>query len=180
MEACGYLLIRTFCVNLAEQRTIKIPQTDFKADIEFPVIVDKLKPGNKPSCDGPICAIVCSNVKKIVPLILYEYKSVVDVRLEKVNHHSLMEVLIQGYYCLCQYNARTVIQCLTDLGQWYYFRVDKVSSAKLKYAWYKSISERKLSLKSHLDFLHHEQLDHIPSRSMFARIKLLQYSSRER
>lgn len=36
-----------------------------------------------------------------------------------------MEVLLQGYYCLNQHKVDTVIQCLTDLDKWYYFRLHK-------------------------------------------------------
>ena len=55
-----------------------------------------------------------------------------------------MEVLIQSFYCLSQHRVSTVIHCLTKLQQWYYFRVDQVGSAKLKYKWYNSFHDKML------------------------------------
>ena len=118
--------------------------------MEFPVVVETTKSGSKPSCDGNIC-VPLRNAK---PLILYEYKPVVDMRMNSVDHRSLMEVLIQGVYCLNQYRVSTVIQCLTDLQQSYYFGVDKVGSTQVKYTWYKGFHDEILNLKTHLDFLY--------------------------
>ena len=88
------------------------------------------------------------------PVILYEYKPVVDTRYNYVNKDYLMEVLLQGYYCLCQYHVHAVIQCLTDLNQWYYFRVDHVPGRKVshvKYSWYHQFQG--MDVKSHVCFL---------------------------
>ena len=83
-----------------------------------------------------------------------------------VNHQDLMEVQIQGYCCLCQHKVPTVIHCLTDLSQWYYFK-DEVKSSKLKISWYKSISEKELSLESHHSFLHPVVLDILTEQVFF-------------
>ena len=146
-------LVGVFIAELAGHLTQKFPQFHFKADMEFSVITEKIKPGNKPSCDGAICAIVASG-PKLTPFILYEYKPTVDPRCNDVYYHDLMEVLLQAYYCLHQHKVCTIIHCLTDMSQWYYFRVDEVSVAKLKVTWYKSISEHVPSVQSHVSFLH--------------------------
>ncbi len=98
----------------------------------------------KPACDGAIVAVISDDK---VPIILNEYKPVVDLRWDFVERHHLMEVLIQGYYCLYQHKVPTIIHCLTDLSQWYYF---KVKPCKLKIAWYNSISEKELNLHTRL------------------------------
>lgn len=121
-EACGSPLLGMLCVYLAEQLHTKFPGNVFKAEMEFPVIVDKIKRGAKPFCDGNVCVILNVELCSKKPLILYEYKPVVDPWIERVNNHSLMEVLIQGFYCLDQYRVSTVIQCLTDLQQWYFLK----------------------------------------------------------
>ena len=41
-------------------------------------------------------------------------------------------MLIQGYYCLYQHQAHTLVHCLTNLSQWYYFKVDQATFSKLK------------------------------------------------
>lgn len=151
-EASGYPLFGTFAVYLADELPTYFPGHEFKADMEFSVIAEKLKSGKKPSSDGAICVVTDIQDKK--PLILYEYKPTVDTRKEHVYHQSLMEVLIQTFYWLKQHKVSTIIQCLTDLHQWYYFKVEKVGSTKLKYTWYKSFHEPMLSLKVHIDFLY--------------------------
>ena len=98
--------------------------------MEFHVVTEKTgKPGAKPACDGAVCAIV-SSALKIYPLILYEYKPTVESRCDHVNHHDLMEALIQAFYCLHQYPV-SILLCLTDMRQWHYLRADLVQ-AELK------------------------------------------------
>ena len=65
-----------------------------------------------------------------------------------------MEMALQGYYCLHQYKIKTVLQCLTDLNQFYYFKVnlDK-TEMKLEYAWYGIICDENLNVESHVNFL---------------------------
>ena len=48
-EACGIPLLGIFAAGLAEQLTQKIGMNDFKIDMEFPVIKDKVKRGTKPA-----------------------------------------------------------------------------------------------------------------------------------
>ena len=150
-EACGIPLLGMFAVELAQQLT-EILSVEFKADMEFPVIADKIKQGKKPSCDTAVCAVTTCDK----PVILYEYKPTVDLRYEHVKTDDLMKVLLQGFYCLRQYRVHTVIQCLTDLNQWYYFRLDDVpgtrARAKVQYSWYKEFHG--MDVKSHVCFLH--------------------------
>ena len=151
-EACGIPLLGAFAAELADHLALAM-SLEIKADMEFPVVKEKTrKPGTKPACDGAICAIV-SCASKISPLILYEYNPTVDTRCDHVNHHDLMEALIQAFYCLHQYHVSTVLLCLTDMKQWYYFRADLVQ-AKLKITWYKAINEAMASVESHKEFLY--------------------------
>ena len=57
---------------------------------------------------------ICCCGDKLQPLLLYEQKLVVDLQYNRVDHHHLMDVAIQGYYCLHQYQDYTVVQCLTS------------------------------------------------------------------
>ena len=111
-EACGILLLGVFVADLADRLADKFPSCHFVSDMEFPVVTQSLNPGVKPYCDGSVAVFMD---EKLQPLLLYEYKPVVDMRSNCVDHHHLMEVAIQGYYCLHQYQVCTVVQCLTDL-----------------------------------------------------------------
>ena len=139
-EACGVPLLGAFVTHLAGELTRTTSgNVFFSSDMEFPVVKHKLKPG---ACDGAIRAVVHVRVqRKENPILLFEYKPVVDPRLQSVERHHLMELLIQGYYCLHQHTVPTLIHCLTDLSQWYYFKLDKATPCKLKVAWYRSIHE---------------------------------------
>ena len=99
-EANGTPLFGFFTLYLAKELTKNIGQW-FKIDMQFPVIKEMVKQGAKPAYDGAICAILSfDDNRELKPVILYEYKPTVDVRFNHVNHHYLMEVFIQGYYCL--------------------------------------------------------------------------------
>ena len=151
-EACGIPLLGVFAAELAGHLA-EAMSCEIKADMEFPVVIEKTgRPGTKPACDGAICAIVSCD-SSISPLIIYEYKPVVDTRCDRVNHHDLMEALIQAFYCLHQYRVSKVLLCLTDMEQWYYFRAELVQ-AKLKITWYKAINEAMASVESHKEFLY--------------------------
>lgn len=66
----------------------------FLADMEFSVVTHKLKSGVKPASNA---AMVVALVHDFKLVLLYEYKPVVDTRLDRVEHNDLMEVLIQGF-----------------------------------------------------------------------------------
>ena len=112
--------------------------------MEFPLVVGEVKSGVKPASG----AAVVSKSRK--PILLYEYKPAIDTRMDFVESHHIMEVLIKAYYCLYQRKVPTFIRCLTDLQQWYYLKVEKVKPSKLKIVWYKSIKEDEISLDTHL------------------------------
>ena len=71
-EACGIPLLGTFAMDLAEQLSQK-QEVEFRTDMEFPVVTDKLKQGKKPACDSAVWAIL---MKRELPVVLYEYKPV--------------------------------------------------------------------------------------------------------
>ena len=73
--------------------------------MEFPVIINTIQRGQKLACDGALCAELMkySHLGIPLPLALHEYKPTIDTRLLSVNPDQLMKVVLQGYYCLCQY-----------------------------------------------------------------------------
>ena len=152
-EACGYPLLGVFLTQLAQELTLAFQNTLVSADMQFVLVTHKLEPGTKPACDGAVSAIVVHEGNPKKPLILYEYKPVVDPRTQFVHRNDLLEVLLQGYYCLFQHNRPTVLHCLTDLSQWFYFKLEKVKPGKMQIAWYKAFSEQQLSFDAQLTFL---------------------------
>lgn len=152
-EACGTPLLGDFSVCLAKVLTTLHEHNTYTAEMEFTLIKEKLKSGAKPSCDAAI-AVTTAVVNKTTPVLLFEYKPAVDTRETFVDHHSLMETLIQGYYCLYQHQVHSIIHCLTDMFQWYYFKLEREKFSKMKVAWYHSIFEKELNLQTHVNFLH--------------------------
>ena len=120
-EACGTPLLGVFSVCLAKVLTTLHEHNTYKAEMEFTLIKEKLKSGAKPSCDAAInintTTAVVNVGNKTAPVLLFEYKPIVDPRETFVDHHSLMETLIQGYYCLYQHQVHSIIHCLTDMFQ---------------------------------------------------------------
>ena len=59
------------------------------------------------------------------PVIIYEYKPVVDPQMSVVDRKDLTELFIQGFYCFQQYNIDECLLCLTDLYIFHYMKVTK-------------------------------------------------------
>ena len=158
-EASGIPLLGTMLAAFAQQWTKLRKESHVRVDMEFPVVINSQKRGQKLSCDGALCATLVKyggNPAGPLPLALYEYKPTVDTRRLSVDPDHLMEVLLQGYHCLCQYNLKSVIHCLTDLYQWYYFLLCREGS-KVRCKWYTSFywdSPDEVDISAHVQFLH--------------------------
>ncbi len=112
-ETSGIPLLGVFVVKLAVELGKNIPDLKFVSEMEFAVVYGSQR-GVKPACDAAVAVVEATSRK---PVILYEYKPVVDTRWNHVKQNDLMELLIQGYYCLHYHQVSTVIHCLTDLSQ---------------------------------------------------------------
>ena len=148
-EACGIPLLGVFVAHLALTLT-DTTKLSFLADMEFSVVRHKMQRGTKPASDA---ALVVALVHQVKPVLLFEYKPVVDTRKAMVKRNDLLEVVLQGFYGLYQHNVPTLLHCLTDLSQWYYFKLDKEEPSKMKIARFHSIQEEELNLQTHCSFL---------------------------
>ena len=154
-KASGVPLLGTFILHISGLLNKAISGCRFSSDMEFVLIKENVKVGMKPACDVAIVHEVDR------PVLLVEYKPKLDTRCGFVETNQLMEVMIQAYYCLYQHPVTSVIHCLTDLQQWWYFKVDKERPRKLKVAWFKSINEPgspfeflpAINIASHFNFL---------------------------
>lgn len=106
-EASAIPLLGTILSEFAEVLT----QRGGAVYKEFSVVLNTQKWGQKPSCDSAIRVISSTSHKR--PVILYEYKPTVDTRSLKVNHDHLMELFLQGCYCLWQYQLQCIVHSLT-------------------------------------------------------------------
>ena len=122
--------------------------TAYKMDMEFPVVVLTRKRGQKPSCDSAITAITSVNLPVNLPVILYEYKPTVHPDPLIVNPDHLMELFLQGCYCLWQYELESIVHCLTDLDSWHYFKLKK-EDGKVGCQWCHSIPTN-IDIESHV------------------------------
>lgn len=110
--------------------------------------------GKNPSADAAVVSVPGNDL----PLLLYEYKPVVDPRPPFVNTKDLLELLVQGFYCLCKRAISRVIHCLTDLYTWHYIELGlNESHGGLVVVWNKTFvydsSVQQSDVKEHCNFL---------------------------
>ena len=109
-EPCGVPLLGHSSVILCDLLNKASSTKNFAIRMEYSVVTTAL-PGKNPSADAAVLSVVSNNQ----PLLLYEYKPVVDVRRLSVNAQHLLELLIQGFYCLRNKGITKLLYCLTDL-----------------------------------------------------------------
>ena len=115
-EPCGVPLLGHSSVILCDLLNKESSTKKFAILMEYSVITTAL-PGKNPSANAAVLSVVSNEH----PLLLYEYKPVVDTRRLSVNAQHLMELLIQGFYCLRNKGVTKLLHCLTDLYVWHYF-----------------------------------------------------------
>ena len=120
----------------------------YKVDMEFPVVLHTRKRGQKPSCDGTISAITSPFLNNH-PVILYEYKPTVHPDPLIANPDYLMELFLQGCYCLWEYELESIVHCLTDLNSWHYLKLTKEGGGKVGCQWCHSIPKN-IDIDSHV------------------------------
>ena len=99
------------------------------------VVARNSKPGNNPSTDTAVL-ILNGNYKKIV----YGYKPVVHPTMDGVDVLALTEALLQANYVLRYYKVTSVLQSLTDLETWHYFKFSsRTTSLVISIDWYHKV-----------------------------------------
>ena len=147
-EASGIPLFGT--TLLAFAKLLSGEGTLYKVDMEFPVVLHTRKRDQKPSCDGTISAVASVNLPVNLPVILYEYKPTVHPDPLIVNPDHLMELFLQGCYCLWQYELQSIVHCLTDLNSWHYLKLKKEGGGgKVGSQWCHSIPKN-IDIDSHV------------------------------
>ena len=126
--------------------------SSYQVIMEFPV-VKTTAPGKHPSTD----AAVVATIRDGRPVLLCEYKPVVDFIPARIVSGDFIEILVQVYYCMKSYSLRTCLHCLTDLQVWHYYKFSKCADV-LEIEWVKSFKYAKFvptqtELKEHFDFV---------------------------
>ena len=131
----------------------------YRYELEFTVMKASGTPGKNPATDGAVfVAVHVSSPSTLQPVIIYEYKPVVDPQLTVVERKDLTELLIQGFYCFQQYNIDDCLLCLTDLYRFHYMKVTK-AAPRMAIKWAKSISfsfeekQRQKQMQEHFSFI---------------------------
>ena len=133
-EPCGVPLLGHSSVILCNIQNKESSTKKFAVLMEYSVVSRPL-PGKNPSVDAAVLSVV-SNTQ---PLLLYEYKPVVNTCTLFVNAQDLMELLVQGFYCSCNKGISNLLHCLTDLYTWHYVMLSlNVSCQGLIIEWTKT------------------------------------------
>ena len=149
-EASGVPLLAVFILNIVQKLNEQFVDLKFSADMEY-TVMDTKRAGVNPSCDTAMVVTVLSQTDN-QPIILYEYKPVVDPRGAFVNTRDLLEALIQGFYCVHFRKVKSIVQCLTDMHTWHFMKLNKQSN-HINIEWYKSIKEDTPNVQTHVSFI---------------------------
>ncbi len=82
----------------------------------------------------------------------------------QLNNKDIIEVLLQGYYCLQKHKLKKMLICLTDLIEWHYMQIESTENKKMVVKGYRhfkglqteqgaAVSLPLLNLQTHTKFL---------------------------
>ena len=154
-EASGVPLLAVFILNVAEKLDEQFQHQNltFRADMEYTVMATH-RAGVNPSYDTALVLKVSSQTDD-QPIVLYEYKPVVDTRSDSVDVRDLLEALMQGFYCIHFRKVPSIVQCLTDMYTWYFMKLNKRQN-HITIEWYKSIhNDNAPNVQTHVSFISH-------------------------
>lgn len=138
-EASGRPLLAAFMATLQNVLHVQFPSKEFLWDMEYQIL-DTHAPGQNPASD--VAVLLLHSKGMIRPLLLYEYKPIVDLRPMDVNERWLLQALHKAYYCLHENKIPSCIVCLTDLEAWHYIKVSQtrsLSSPLIQIKWSKLV-----------------------------------------
>lgn len=156
-EASGIPLLGNFLACVVEILNEKKVVARYKYELQFTVMKTPRIPGKNPATDGAVIVVVDDSSPSYYPVIVYEYKPVVDSKMSVVNKKDVTELLIQGFYCFRQYEIDECLLCLTDLYRFHYMKVTKAGRT-MAIKWAKSISfeeeeQMQKQMQEHFSFI---------------------------
>lgn len=154
-EASGIPLLGAFLACVVDILNGQKQVSIYRYELEFTVMKVSGTPGKNPATDGAVVAAVQVSSPpniQLQPVIIYEYKPVVDPQIKVVDTKDLTELLIQGFYCFHLFEIDKCLLCLTDLYRFHYMKVTKPAS-RMAIEWAKSISFKQKQIQEHLSFI---------------------------
>ncbi len=131
-EAASYPSLGIICVHF-----VSVLEREFKATYLYSnqhSVTQSAKPGPDPSSDS--CVVLLDS--KRIPRFLYEAKSSIQHTVMQLADKDVIEILLQGYYCIRHNNINKMVICLTDLVDWHYMLIE-ASNEKIAIKGYKLI-----------------------------------------
>ena len=126
-ECASYTMLGILCVHFASTLAAAF-QKEFKYVNQFRVTKTS-KSGPPPQTDSAVALVLAKG--GCTPRILYECKTTIPHYPTQIPDGDLIEVLLQGYYCLKYYKLNRLMVCLTDLTVWHYMLIEN-SGEKIK------------------------------------------------
>ncbi len=130
-EAASYPSLSIICVHFVSVLKSEF-QDAYKYSNQHSVALTG-KPGPSPSTDSSV--ILVSHER---PRFLFELKASVQHTIMQLTDKDVIEVLLQGYYCIRHNKLKKLVICLTDLVEWHYMLIE-ASNEKIALIGYKYI-----------------------------------------
>ena len=151
-EASGYPSL-AYYLKILVQDINQRRCTNLKVEM-MSTVIETMNPDANPSTDFTIVLLSDSGISRR-PLVLLEYKPLIADELDDINPRYLMEVILQGYYCMEFYEEKSCILCLTDINRFHYFGV-RSSAGGIDILWIhseKKSNDRFTSVLKNCNFL---------------------------
>ncbi len=147
-EAASYPSLSIICVHF-----VSVLEREFSATYLYSnqhSVTHSAKSGPDPRSDS--CVVLLDSHS--IPRFLYEAKTVTQHTVMQLADKDVIEVLLQGYYCIRYNNINKMVICLTDLVDWHYMLIE-ASNEKIAIKGYKVIH----GMSSHLPQMEYSKRD---------------------
>ncbi len=159
-EASSYPFLACMCLHFVQQLEHVFSGESYKYYPQYTVAQNR-KPGSNPQTDSCVVHVVSSEA---IPRMLYECKTSLAHTPLQLNNKDIIEVLLQGYYCLQKHKLKKMLICLTDLIEWHYMQIESTENKKMVVKGYRhfkglqteqgtTVSFPLLNLQAHTKFL---------------------------
>ena len=156
-EASGMPLLAFYLSRLSAFINAK-RAVNLRVEVMFTVNNISGQRGVNPNTDAALVLVLDSKKRK--PAVLYEYKPRIAGEVKGLSIKDLMELFIQGYYCMIKHSLQSCVLCLTDSIMWHYFgvNVNEEPQIGIKIIWTCSLgnsdtSKQEDTISRHFEFI---------------------------
>ncbi len=143
-KAASYPSLALWCIYITRTLSNQFRDNTYKYGNQFSVVRTSKR---GPPAQTDSCVVLIGST---VPRFLYECKPQLSPNVEQLSSKHIIEVLLQGYYCVKHYKVSKMFVCLTDLADWHYMRIE-LKDSKIAITGYKhiaGINKKKISTTS--------------------------------